>query len=93
MNKFIFMIGIQEMFVTVNVNSSKLAVISGQNPTQIKINDSSSNTESYKSLIMSELCKLYPDHVQLIQEAFTTYFLTNVSKNGKLVHKCDVYIL
>ena len=33
------MIGIQEMFVTVNVNSSKLSLISGQNPTQIKIND------------------------------------------------------
>lgn len=78
------MVGIENMFMTVNVNSSKLSAISGQNPTQVKINNSS-NT---KQLVMHELCKLYPEHVQLIREAFTTYSVTNVSKN-----KCDVYIL
>jgi hypothetical protein len=81
------------MTVSININSSKLSAILGQNPIQIKIYDSSSKTDSYKPLIIRELCKLYPDHTKLIQECFTQYSVTNVSKNGKLVHKCDVYIL
>ena len=80
------------MFVLVNINSNKLSHIFSQNPFQLNINDTTLNTGEYKTKIIYELSKLFPDHKKLITDVFNEQCIfTNISKNGKNIKNCDVY--